>query len=259
MSKLDIIFETLVFGPDFINKQRTDFIEWLRRRRGELEELQLQVYTDMHPDVRRVMQGKATLLMGELASMIGMKDEKFLEDLHKGFSIIGSVSHSGEYPPEHVPALMPTSGLETVAKWSQHAVRGHLARPDRFSAEVLAQTLAEAGEDDGSLIGPMTKEEVDSRFGSLWVPVPRFGIDQHGSTRAIDDASMFLQNATVERSWKLILDGLDRLVAIARTWISAVVGREVAITYPDGTVRRGLLHHSWLGMSGSTFKVGFMT
>ena len=48
-----------------------------------------------------------------------------------------------------------------------------------------------------------------------WVPVPRFGIGQ-GKVRMVDDASIFLQNSTVTRKYKLILSGIDQLIAVAK-------------------------------------------
>ena len=43
----------------------------------------------MHPHVRRVMTGTATLIMKELAEEVGFKDMQLIEDLVSGFEVIG--------------------------------------------------------------------------------------------------------------------------------------------------------------------------
>ena len=75
------------------------------------------------------------------------------------------------------------------------------------------------------------------------MPIPRFGLEQGLKIRMFDDASLYLQNATIGRSFKLTLDGLDQLVAIAKVWLRAVSDDgKVRIKYPDGSWREGVLH-----------------
>ena len=98
----------------------------------------------------------------------------------------------------------------------------------------------------GTLKGPYSKEEVTNRLGPYWVPIPPFGLDQGAKVRMIDDASLYLQNATVGRSFKLTLGGLDQLAVIAKIWLRAVSeDRKVRIKYPGGSWREGVLREEW--------------
>ena len=77
------------------------------------------------------------------------------------------------------------------------------------------------------------------------MPVPRFGVDQ-GKVRMIDDASIFMQNATVTRKCKLVLSGIDQLIAVAKAWLSAIgEDRWVRLKMPDGRVWSAPLHPDW--------------
>ena len=86
------------------------------------------------------MEGKATLLMIELASEIGFDDVSFAGDLHGGVATIGQIPHCGEYPSENVLPLMRVEGLRGVSQWCQHAAyaqsrrhsRSHERTHDRF-------------------------------------------------------------------------------------------------------------------------------
>ena len=109
----------------------------------------------------------------------------------------------------------------------------------------MDKCLSEA-EQAGTLEGPFTREVVTAILGPGWVPIPRFGLEQGSKIRMIDDASLYLQNATVGRSFKLTLGGLDQLLAISKVWLRAVTeDRKVKIKYPDGSWREGALHEEW--------------
>ena len=67
-----------------------------------------------------------------------------------------------------------------------------------------------------------------------------------GKLRAIGNGIVFLQNATVGRSWKLTLEGIYSIIAIVRVWLSAVSDDgAVMIKRSDGSVMSGMLHGSW--------------
>ena len=61
----------------------------------------------------------------------------------------------------------------------------------------------------GTLNGPYSKEEATGILGPNWVPIPQFGLEQGAKVRMIDDASLYLQNATVGGSFRLTLGGIS--------------------------------------------------
>ena len=200
----------------------------------------------MHQDVKDLMVSEATLLMEVLAKEVGYKDEELAAEMRDGFHTIGILPDCREFPHERVDPTMEVEGLRTVSKWAQRAVIGQLRKNKKLASHIMEKCMSEA-RPEGTLKGPFTKEEVAAILGPHWVPIPRFGLGQGQKIRMIDDARLYSQNATVGRSFKLTLGGLDQLVAIAKVWFRAVSDdRNVRIKYPDGSWREGVLHEEWL-------------
>ena len=62
----------------------------------------------------------------------------------------------------------------------------------------------------------------------------------------IDDASIFLQNSTVTRKYKLVLSGIDQLIAVAKAWLFAICeDRWVRMRMPHGREWAAPLHPDW--------------
>ena len=67
--------------------------------------------------------------------------------------------------------------LETAKVAQAAAARGNRSSSNAWTnSELCKITLVEAAE--GKLVGPMTKEQLDEKFGALWVPTRRFGVRQ---------------------------------------------------------------------------------
>ena len=149
--------------------------------------------------------------MEELAKEVGYKDEELAAEMRDGFHTIGILPDCHEFPHERVDPTMEVEGLRTVSKWAQHAVIGQLRNNKKLASHIMEKCMSEA-RPEGTLKGPFTKEEVAAILGPHWVPIPRFGLEQGLKIRMVNDASLYLQNATVGRSFKLTLGGLDQLV-----------------------------------------------
>eukprot|EP00973_Karenia_brevis_P045934 6360589-Karenia_brevis.AAC.1 len=76
-----------------------------------------------------------------------------------------------------------------------------------MDGQVWEKTLDDV--DAGCLVGPYTPQQVSKLVGSLWVGAFRFGINQAGKVRPVDDFSQFLQNMTVGKSEKVTMLTLD--------------------------------------------------
>ena len=131
-----------------------------------------------------------------------------------------------------------------VSKWAQHAVYGFLRRRGEDDG-ALAACMKEVNE-TGAMRGPFNKQQVAEQVGSLFVPMPRFCIEQGGKLRAIDHASLYGHNSTVSVPWKLVLRRVDEVAAIAATWIKAVKDdRKIIIQLPGGARLEGTLHEDF--------------
>ena len=98
----------------------------------------------------------------------------------------------------------------------------------------------------GTLVGPLSSDEVKARVGDLFVVIPRFCILQGGKPRPIDDGSIYGQNSTVSVPWRLTLGGADEVVGISVSWLRAVRDdRTVVFQLPDGTFLSGMLNDEW--------------
>ena len=105
----------------------------------------------------------------------------------------------------------------------------------------LKKTLEETGS-MGTLKGPFTEREITEKIGPLWVPCPRFTVRQGEKDRAVDNFSLYGQNATVAVPWKLTLGGIDEVVGLASSFLRAVGDdRSILITLSNGRELKGVL------------------
>ena len=111
--------------------------------------------------------------------------------------------------------------------------------------EVWDITNKEANE-DGWLIGPLGEKEVDSKFNGDWAPVRRFGIQQSGKTRVIDDFSENGTNSAFAAQEKIDLKALDHLAWCAATISNAAFSSGVVrVKLVGGEVLEAPVHHHW--------------
>ena len=64
----------------------------------------------------------------------------------------------------------------------------------------------------------MSSDQLRSMLGPRWTGAKRFGVPQGGKVRLVDDFTEMGQNSTVGLEEKLVLSGIDEVVAIARLW-----------------------------------------
>ena len=118
---------------------------------------------------------------------------------------MGELEPCEEFPAEVIQATTKVEDLWSMAKWAQYAVKGVVRNAQGAGDEALKACLEEVV-GPKHLRGPFSRDQVTTRLGtSVWLPTPRFCIQQGEASRAIDDASHFQQNATVTRTFKLTL------------------------------------------------------
>ena len=79
----------------------------------------------------------------------------------------------------------------------------------------------------------------------LWGPVPRFGVKQGDSVRAVDDHTFAGQNGATSIAEKVNTGGVDVVVGIARCLLLAEPGGDCNIQLSTGEVASTTIHHDW--------------
>ena len=143
-----------------------------------------------------VLRHKRLALLQSLLRDFGYADAELFSDLAAGFPLIGRAAKSGIWPAREKPATSDAAALLRTAKWAQEACQGTKpSRDPEVDKVVWRNTLEEASEEKGWLIGPLSPSEVTARLGRLWVPANRFGVPQAEKVRNIDDCSRYGTNA----------------------------------------------------------------
>ena len=155
-------------------------------------------------------------------------DAQYPKEMVKGMRVVGPIATSGVWP--HDPDRERCSAKCTIEEflagaWDMKAKIRNTFKRDDFSDKIYAKTQ----EDKAHRFceGPFTEEDVDRHLGTKdWVPLRRFGVDQKGGIRVVDDAHENRSNDTTSRDEKLITSSVDVIVSMIRLWIS-IMGDDV--------------------------------
>ena len=212
-------------GVEGIKAKRKAALDYYRARKVALQKDELALKAKMHPDVRGVMQPKNLLLFKEMLRDACVSDENLFHDLTSGFRITGELEPSGQFPPKRQAAALSVDDLRKTAKWAKHLVESSCrkASKDKAAAKAVWQESLDQVQ-RGWLRGPYSSSEIDARVGPVWVASKRFGIVQGEKMRAVDDLSEYMVNSTVSESEKIVLDGVDEILAVARFFGGATTG-----------------------------------
>eukprot|EP00973_Karenia_brevis_P039975 5516685-Karenia_brevis.AAC.1 len=82
-------------------------------------------------------------------------------------------------------------------------------------------------------------------LGPAWVGARRFGIQQGGKIRVIDDFSEFMINAAFGSSEKVSIPSLDHVVNKARAWHESVSNGQINVLDARGFRHCTRLHWQW--------------
>ena len=128
-----------------------------------------------------------------------------------GIAITGSLTPLPfwQVDPEKDPKISAKM-LWAGAKEAQAEVlhKDHSATPEMDKA-LWDITMEEVG--TGTLVGPVSPKQVVDRVGALWVPSPRFGIEQNGKIRPIDDSSRYGINSAFGSGMRVAMRVWTRL------------------------------------------------
>ena len=117
-------------------------------------------------------------------------------------------------------------------------------RPNVDDARLWQATAEEVAE--GSLRGPLTKDEVRTKHRDFWLAAKRFSVHQGEKIRPIDDFSACLVNPSFGTEEKVSMSGLGQIVGWAKARFEAVDDKgDFELTDLEGTTWSGKLDKGW--------------
>ena len=184
---LEVLARTLIDGPVVVTKSRLKTILTWKQWKKDLEAQEAELHQSMHPHVARVLVGKNLLLMQKIGDSLEWPDTNLHRDMVQGFRLIGEEQPSEVFPVEPKPAMAFAEEFWERALLVKPALWQKVADSpcDKLSQGLFDVTEAER--EKGWLSEPKTWQQLEDVFGSRWVPVRRFAVEQRGKLRPIDD------------------------------------------------------------------------
>ncbi len=189
------------------------------KRAAELEAKESELRASMDGQVKRVLQGKRLALLSEMIRASSHSDTSFCQEAARGFPVVGELRPSGAYPRKVVEADATVEQLLRSARSSQEDALRTARSAGSAEADATLLSLTREEESKGWVSGPLSRDELESIVGSLWIPVRRFLILQGDQHRLIDDQSEYGQNGTVTTVEKVDMRGVDDVAAVCKAWM----------------------------------------
>ena len=182
---------------------------WLRRL-SELKESEEKLKSAMDSEVAQILRNKNILLWEEMLKAVQYPDMGVVQEFRDGTDLIGDVERTHIWPTKFQPAVI------TVAELHNLAVRDRAGLQQQFSGNIpaeLTQAVWDKTLDEvkaGLLEGPLCLDDVPTHY-----PLSRrFGIQQNGKVRCIDDFSRSAVNSCVQTSESPKPHTIDVLAAL---------------------------------------------
>ena len=249
----EAIFKIATKGPKATAAHRDRALRWWQYRAKVLEPKEKALHDAMPPGIASVLKGKRILLLQDMLQSIKHPDKNLVADMVAGFPIAGDMGVSGVFKQREDVEQPSTTEAELMreARSHQRSAASHVKPSGNADLDraVWERTLEEADQDGPlrTLRGPFEPEELDERWGPLWIPSVRFGVMQGQKMREIDDFSLLGINATILAREKVVLRGLDDVVATSRLLGSCVDwdAKSVEVPMSNGQVWSGPLGPDW--------------
>ena len=129
--------------------------------------------------IKQNLEKKRLLLFKKLRLKVGINGEKLVDNVAKGFDVVGTSFHADLFPTHEVKAVKTEQEFLGESHWRvQQALALTRGTGDQeLDEELYHKTQKEKM--DGSMQGPFDKKQLDEYFGfGRWVPARRFGLWQ---------------------------------------------------------------------------------
>ena len=168
------------------------FAKWIKVAES-LKSEELALKAKMPSEMRKILEPKKLLLWEAILKDSGYCDPDVVNEVIRGFDLTGAVPDSGVFNVQFRPAKLTVEKLVTGASASRKAiVNSTRSQGDTIDKIVLAKTLDEV--ERGWLSGPIEQGQLPENA----IVSRRFGLEQPGKVRLIDDFTASGINLTVQ-------------------------------------------------------------
>ena len=242
------LFRIFTTEPSNLAQQRMATIKRLQARRNELMHKERELHDSMPPHLRVILKGKQLLLLKELLIETNFGDSALVDDIVKGFDVVGKASVSNELHKRIQIATITPEELRLRSALSRRAIlskhKGRLSTT--LDQKVWDDCLEEV--EKGWIKGPMCARDIDVLHPKGWCAIHRFGLEQKDKVRIIDDCKEPNINEAFTSVEKLDLMDVDSLAAIYRLIFTSINEQNViTITLSTGEVLKSKVHKSFRG------------
>ena len=166
---------------------------WLRRslKRGSSDS---EIHAQLDPGVEKVLRGKRIALWKEMFASMEYEDIGVVDEFCSGATLTGPTCPTGLWAKQFTPATLTEDELRQQAAAQRCSLT--YSQVAFFSEEIAKSVWEQALEEvaKGELEGPISLEDVPPD-----IPISRrFGVEQGGKIRCVDDFSASGVNAAAQ-------------------------------------------------------------
>ena len=197
-------------------------------------------------DQYEVLKGKDLQLWKHMLEASGFCEPTLVDEVAKGFDLIGATGVSASFPYEVRMAKFSVEQVRAQAKWRSQALLRQEDRPRNLDLveATWQETIKEV--DSGWLVGPFTYSGLCSEVGSTCLLSRRFGLQQKNKIRVIDDFTESAVNPAFTYFNKVVLGGVDEILFLAKLLVKAVLCKgSIRANSSDGTEVTLQAHPAW--------------
>ena len=228
---LEAVAQYVGVPPHTTSQRRADAL----RELAEGQEVLSSTYV-LGSDQHEVLKGKDLQLWKHMLEASGFCEPTLVDEVAKGFDLIGATGASAIFPYEVRMAKFSVEQVRAQAKWRSQALLRQEDRPRNLDLieATWQETLKEV--DSGWLVGPFTYSELCSEVGSTCLLSRRFGLQQKNKIRVIDDFTESAVNPAFTYFNKVVLGGVDEILFLAKLLVKAVLCKgSIRANSSDGT------------------------
>ena len=204
----EVVDENISGDEVVLSKRRLKFVAKWTARAKELEAREAELQQSLPEHVRKILKGKRLLLWKEMIDEYDLPDKGLIDDMMAGFPLCGWLPKSSAFPAQVRRPEFSVDTLKHLADGLNKATREKMAQRQSPELEQATwnETLAEL-QSEWIWQAPDREEDIK-------VYARRFGLDQHGKIRVIDDCSCCGLNATVGVVERFVVHAIDRMASM---------------------------------------------
>ena len=210
------VINVLRLGPKGVAQVRKGALNRIAALRDSLEPKEAEIHRSLHPDLRKVLQGKNTLLWQQLLHDTGFPDPGLIDEVREGFELVGPGTVSGAFPKGYKPPEQSVDQLKSQCTWRKKAAIAKCGPTKNSEAdqELWDLTMEEVAQ--GWVSGPFWSEsEVTAALETdQWLCTRRFPVIQGPKVRVIDDCLQSGVNSAYTAFNKLRLMDADAFISL---------------------------------------------